>query len=160
MHLSMDFVFTPADWRQLISCQRSRWSRMLRPAVVLGAIVLGVQHLLTSGLYLYLGLYLLIPLFLCAPCLFLCFYRPEIHVSIEDETICVECNDHKQIFRWSSFVRFGSATEYKNHFCLECGRGSVWIPKRAFLTDTDLEAFRQFVSENMGERCKFSVGEQ
>jgi hypothetical protein len=33
----------------------------------------------------------------------------------------------------------------------------VWIPKRAFQTDAEMGAFRQFVCDKMRDRCHFKA---
>jgi hypothetical protein len=168
MHLSVEFVITPTDCIQLIYQSHARWSIVLRRIVALGILALCVRHLLTIGLEWEFTVYLLLAVLVGVPLVSMRLgmlymvvrYRPVIHISIDDDSISTSWKSVSGSFRtydqhipWSSFIMFGSATELTNHFLLECGRGGVWIPKRAFSTDTERAVFRQFVSERMGDRC-------
>ena len=85
------------------------------------------------------------------------FVSSPFRVSIDDRLISIKSGKNQNAIPWSSFAAYGSAKELPNHFWIECGRGTVWIPKRAFLTESELTAFRLFVADKMGVRCHFNA---
>lgn len=87
---------------------------------------------------------------------FLGFWKSNVEIAVNDESISSGSNGTMQTIPWSSFQRSGSFQESKKHFSLECGRGAVWIPKRAFATSADVVAFREFVSIRLGEPSSFN----
>ena len=163
MQFSLEFQLTLTDLLQLASDRLSRWSLIGRRVIAVFVFISGLYHLRTSGLDWYFGLLVVCAIMLAVPFglhgLLLWLWRPVVHVSIGDESICRWSKKCKQDIPWSSFGAMGSATESETHFLLECGRDAVWIPKRAFQTVVELAAFRQLVIDKMGDRCKFNTGQ-
>jgi hypothetical protein len=80
-------------------------------------------------------------------------------MMVDDDGVHVAAGKTKQDFPWASFVLNGSAREHTHHFWLECSRGAALIPKRAFQSPADLAAFRQLVSNKLGDRFRSSAAE-
>lgn len=167
MHFSLEIQPTLRDFLQLASDRRSRWSLIVSRGIAALALLYGMHHYRANGLDWEFGLIIAFAVIVGAPFhvtyvliwLVLAIRSPMIHVSIDANGICVRSNNHERDFPWSSFANLGSATEFENHFWLTCGRGKVWIPKRAMSTSGQLAGFRQFVTDKMGARCTFNVVE-
>lgn len=165
MQLSLEFQTTLADFRQLASDRRSRRSLIVRRVTAVGAILFAFHHLWTVGFDWEFGIIVVVAIIFGVPLstvylfiwLSIVFGRPTRWLTIDDTGVSQGSEKRKQDIPWSSFSRFGSATEFKHHFWLESGRGTVWIPKHAFRTETELTAFRTLVADKMGERCRFNV---
>lgn len=164
MCVTLDFVFTPTDWLQLSSYRRGRLSFGVRRLVALIFGAYAFWNLIDSGLDWHFGLCILMAVSIGIPFIvtrtilsfILAIMRPTIHMLIDNDRISIESNRSQQQIAWSSFAMSGIAIEYTDHFVLECGRGSVWIPKRAFDTKDTMEEFRVLVAGKMGGRCKFN----
>jgi hypothetical protein len=160
MNVSLEFTITLADCLQLASARQSRLSLMVRRAIAAFVLLLSFRHLLTNGLDWEFALYVVVAIYIVTPAvtalLIAAIWRPILHVSIDDDTVSVESKRHKQNIPWDSFATFGTASEFTNHFWLECGRGTVWVPKRAFSTTAEIVAFRRFVRDKMGDRFNTS----
>jgi hypothetical protein len=157
---------TPTDWLQVISDRRPRWSILVRRIGAIALLGFSLWHLSSTGLDLIFAIciYVSICLFTGVSffvwiimCCFLAYSQPLMLVSIDNDSVSFGSKKSKQIFPWSSFVNYGSATESDNYFWLESGRGSVWIPKTAFTTKEEKDDFRKFVMDKMGDRCKFKL---
>lgn len=161
--ISLEFQPTFTDFLQLASDRRSRWSLIARRVIAAGVLAFALIHLRTHGLDWEVGVSAVVAIMFGIPIyityLFLWLIgRTGVRISIDDDSICFGFGKHYQTIPWSSFATLGSATEFENHFWLECGRGTVWIPKRAFPTMSELRAFRQFVVNQIGDQCKFNTG--
>ena len=167
MNLSLEFAMTTADLRQLNALRGWRRFSLLRYVVAIFVLLLGTQSWSIKGLDWTFGLYVAFAVYLflrdfifvslLVPLLRLSTKQELItQVSINEETIAIEQTKHRREFQWSAMATTGTAREIENHFWLECGRGGVWIPKRAFPTADDMANFRALVKDKMGERCQFS----
>ena len=166
MNLSLEFTLTAADLRQLMAGRGWRRFSLLCYVVAIFFVLLAVHRLSTSGLDWIFGLYVAFAVYLffrdlmfislfVAFCQFWAKRALISRVSIDEQTISIEQSKSQREIPWSSFAMTGTACELKSHFWLECGRGVVWIPKRAFPTADDMTNFRALVKEKMGERCQF-----
>ncbi len=138
---------------------------LVRSVLALIVVAYALLRLMDSGLdgdfilSMLLAACIGIPFFVPGIFMFciLAMTRPTIHVSIDDDhVVSVGPKHSQQQIPWSSFAKYGSAIEYTHHFWLECGRGTAWIPKRAFESEDTMDKFRSFVAEKIGNRCKFS----
>ena len=166
MNLSLEISVTSSDLRQLMAASGSSRFSLIR--ILIGVIVLfvGFQHLSNVGLDWYFALHVVIAIYLIsnrfivellfAKIMWFSTPPPTYRISIDDQSILIEQAKYRQEILWTSFAMTGTAREFENHFWLECGRGTVWIPKRAFPTNDDLKTFRALVKDKMGERCQFS----
>lgn len=172
MPFSLEFQPTVADFRQLASDRWSRTTLIVRRAFAACMLLYGLYELSVNGFSWLAPLTVVVAIMIGVPFsssflliwLQLSIWKPILQVTIDDDRICEgakkrgeETVKQNEEIPWSSFVKYGSATEYKNHFWLESGRGDVWIPKRAFHTDAEIDDFRHFVSTKMGDRCRFEV---
>lgn len=161
MQFSLEFRPTLFDYVQFLTDRQPRW--LLVAGRIVGACLLAValHHLWTTGLDLGFGILMAagimfgVPFYPLSLALLLLIRRPTLRVSADEYGVRIGSKKHKQDIPWSSFATFGAAAEFKHYFWLQCGRGALWIPKRAFASRADLAAFRQFAIEKMGDRCKF-----
>ncbi|MFN0196013.1 MAG: YcxB family protein [Planctomycetaceae bacterium] len=72
-----------------------------------------------------------------------------MNIAWDDEGISVNSSGAVQRYQWQSFAKYGTVKETAHFFDLTCGRGSVIIPKRAFVTSEQLAEFRTFVAEKV-----------
>lgn len=167
MNISVEFTLTAADLRESMRAFGSRRFSLIRILAAVLVLFFGYQRLSHVGLDWNFALYLVFAVYLASThfifvWLFVTFWRiwasRELtsRVSIDEQTILIEQSKSRREIPWSSFAMTGTAREIENHFLLECGRGGVWIPKRAFSTADDLTRFRALVKEKMGERCQFN----
>ena len=170
--LSVQYTWTMDDWRQWSAmCRpRSRWSMIIRIILCSGLIGIAIFRGLNSGFDTSFWLGLLVAAWIGLSDIILVtfvmggillFYHPRITVSLDEQNVTSEWKSEgkkkpwSQVIRWTSFSGFGTAVEFPAFFLLQCGRGSVLIPKHAFLCDEDMDEFRHFVADKMGTRCKF-----
>ena len=161
MNLTLDYTPTYTEFRQLLANFRSRRYSIIRVFVGVALIVFVLQQSFSSGFKWLLLLCLAVAIELILSDLIFAWIVRAIwrssmlRVTINDHSISVEHGKHRHEIRWSSFAMTGTAREIENHFLLECGRGTVWIPKRAFPTETDMANFRALVKDQMGVKCHF-----
>ncbi len=172
MNLSLELTLTAADLRQLTAANGSRrFARILALIHILLAVAMlfiGFRHLSDFGLdwifasQVVFAVYVVSQRFISEWLLLPAILRfstqpPTYRMSIDDQSILIEQGKYyPRKIPWTSFAKTGTAGEFENHFWLECGRGNVWIPKRAFSTADDMTAFRAFLKDKMGERCQFN----
>ena len=166
MNLSLEITVTAADLRQLMAASGSRRFSLIRILAALLVLFFGFQHLSNVGLDWYFALHVVFAAYVVSnrfifEWLFPTIMRlstrpPSYRMSIDDHSILIEQTKSRQELPWTSFAMTGTAREFENHFWLECGRGNVWIPKRAFPTADDMTIFRALVKEKMDERCQFN----
>lgn len=160
---TLDFVITPRDWNQILSCRTNRL--LLIVSRSLGALLLAYAfwHLFSAGFGWPFVLLLLMAFLFGMPFLasrlvvssVLAITRPAVHVTIDECRLLMTTDKSRQDLPWSSLADHGAAEEYRDLFWLECSRGTIWIPKRAFATESEKQKFRSFVASKMGDRCKF-----
>ena len=59
---------------------------------------------------------------------------------------------------WPYFLQHGSLLEEGDHFYFKSNLGNIYLPKRAFEDDNDINKFRADLSHALGDRCLL-VGE-
>ncbi len=158
---------TSADLRELTARPRWSWFSLARSVSAVVMALLGAQRWFAWGLdWLVVSHFAFAVYFFFSDWIFISLFVPLMQFStkhgwlsrlaIDEQAISIEQAKHLRTIPWSSMAMTGTAREIENHFTLECGRGAVWIPKRAFASADDMAAFRALVKEKMGERCHFS----
>ena len=89
--------------------------------------------------------------------------RLQLQIAIDDDAIAVRSvtarwsqRPHNALFSWDEKLASANATETDRIFELRWTYGAIIIPKREFTSASQMNAFRQFVAEKLGDRCHFS----
>jgi hypothetical protein len=81
------------------------------------------------------------------------WFRPRIRITFDSNEIGLATRKREmERIPWTSFNVYGSAIETEQEFHLDCGRGHVYVPKRAFADAQELTGFRALVREKLGDR--------
>ncbi len=174
--LLVEFRVTPKDLRQQATDLRSRsWTYFCHPSRILlvflsyalwKSVRQGIDWntLFIALLVVFIGLSQRLIWHIVAS---LCpiskvLYRIRINENeIVTETLSDDDNQTKiETVNWEIFTDAGSAEEMKHWFMINSDssrhapRHGVWIPKTAFESEADLNNFRTFLKEKMGELFK------
>lgn len=137
--------------------KRSRWIRQ----ILLGIFLLMQISLLLNefrpwlfAIFVYFAISFLYPNFISRILMawYPKFRKIEVHVSWDDEQVTLTSLGKAQSIPWDSLSRFGRADEYEDIIVLTSGRGiAVPFPKTSFMSEQELDEFRYFVAEKMGD---------
>jgi len=163
MSFTFDFTATATDFCRMMRIRHSRVSTVLRLLIAL--VILGYACCVAYGagptwsllFYVWIAAACFSP-FVAFHLLTLTYFalRPlHAHVVVDEEGVLVRTGRSSRTILWDAFSREGKAIESSVEFWLTCSTGNVWIPKRAITSSREMDDFRLFVTNRVGDGFEF-----
>ena len=158
MKYDFKFQLLAAD---AVKMQPVALGRHYRPLVIFGngiMLAFGLNYIL-QGESVPLGLFMvatsLVMLFdrwlLYTPCF--AMRNTDACVTLDGQNLTSALGAKSYDIPWNYFLQHGSLHEEDDHFYFKSKLGNIYLPKRAFDGDNEMNKFRNDLSDALGVRC-------
>ena len=160
MTYDFNYQLLATDVPKIQSATIGRYFRLLFKSTYTFTLMLNVFFLATERAsymsYLYWGMVVLSIIMLFDLTL---IYRPYLwlrsshaRIQIDHQNLTSSLGNKHYEIPWQYFAERGSVIENDDHFYLNCKLGKVFVPKRAFQNEEDIQNFREDISQTIGNR--------